>query len=63
MDSSGSGWDPAQWQSLVNIIMAEVPKLLLLAPPQDFALIYAPPPRWEKHVEYYIWNINNLILL
>jgi hypothetical protein len=38
----------------------EVPKLLHLAPPQDFALIYAPR---EKHKKYYIWNINNLILL
>jgi hypothetical protein len=36
--------------------------ILSSPPPQDFALIYAPPGK-KKHIKYYIWNINNPILL
>jgi hypothetical protein len=51
-----------RWKDNIKIdLRAEGPKLLHLARPQDFAFIYA--CLREKNTKYYIWNINNLILL
>jgi ribosomal protein S6 kinase alpha-5 len=45
-----------------NTLAQRFPNFYTLRPPQDFALIYAPSPG-KKHIKYYIWNINNVILL
>jgi hypothetical protein len=56
----GTSWVTISF-SRGNLLRQMFTNFYTLRPPQDFALIYAPPR--GKHIKYYIWNINNVILL
>jgi hypothetical protein len=55
-------WKTINIQQTISLCQ-RFPNFYTLRPPPSRFCFNLPPPPGKKHIKYYIWNINNLILL